>query len=136
MTAYVLDSSALIRYIDDESGAGRVEEILKECVAGRTAVCISALQWGEIAGNVRSRLGATDQLRILSTILPSEVEIVPVTGERAVRAAELKVDRKIAYADAIALELARESSDHVLVTADYGFKAVEDMAHIEFLPSK
>jgi predicted nucleic acid-binding protein len=94
------------------------------------------LQWGEVAGNIRSRFGATDQLRILSTVLPSEVEIVPVTGERAVRAAELKVDRKIAYADAIALELARESSDHVLVTADYGYKAVDDMAHIEFLPSK
>jgi ribonuclease VapC len=136
MTAYVLDSSALIRYIDDETGAGRVEEILKECVDGRAAVCISALQWGEVAGNIRNRFGATAQLRILSTILPSEVEIAVVTAERAVLAAELKVDRKIAYADAVALELARESSDHLLVTADYGFKAVEDMARIEFLPLK
>jgi predicted nucleic acid-binding protein len=136
MTAYVLDSSAVIRYIDDEPGAERLEEILKACVDGKAAVCISALQWGEVAGNIRGRFGATDQVRILSTILPSEVEIVPVTGDRAVRAAELKVDRKIAYADAIALELARESSDHVLVTADYGYKTVDDMAHIEFLPSK
>ncbi len=136
MTVYVLDSSAVIRYIDGEAGANRVNAILKVCVDGRATVCISALQWGEVAGNIRGRFGATDQLRILSTVLPSEVEIVPVTGERAVRAAELKVDRKIAYADAIALELARESSDHVLVTADYGYKAVDDMAHIEFLPSK
>ena len=136
MTSYVLDSSAVIRYIDDEPGAARVEEILKACVDGRAALSISALQWGEVAGNLRSRFGANDELRILSTILPSEVEIVPVTGERAVRAAQLKVDRKIAYADAIALELARESTDHVLVTADYGCKAVDDMARIEFLPSK
>jgi predicted nucleic acid-binding protein len=136
MTAYMLDSSAVIRYIDDEPGAERLEEILKACVDARAAVYISALQWGEVAGNIRSRFGATDQLRILSTILPSEVEIAPITAERAVLAAELKVDRKIAYADAIALELARESSDHVLVTADYGFKAVEDIAHIEFLPLK
>jgi ribonuclease VapC len=136
MTAFVLDSSAVIRYIDDEPGAARVEEILKACVDARAAVYISALQWGEVAGNIRSRFGPTDQLRILSTILPSEVEIVPVTGERAVLAAELKVDRKIAYADAIALELARESSGRVLVTADYGYKAVDEMAHIEFLPSK
>jgi predicted nucleic acid-binding protein len=136
MTAYVLDSSAVIRYIDDEPGAERLEEILKACVDARAGVYISALQWGEVAGNIRSRFGATDQLRILSTILPSEVEIVPVTAERAVLAAELKVDRKIAYADAIALELARESSDRVLVTADYGFKAVGDMAKMEFLASK
>jgi predicted nucleic acid-binding protein len=136
MTVYVLDSSAVIRYIDSEAGANRVNAILKVCVDGRATACISAVQWGEVAGNIRGRFGAIDQLRILSTILPSEVEIVPVTGERAVRAAELKVDRKIAYADAIALELARESTDHVLVTADYGYKAVDDIAHIEFLPSK
>jgi predicted nucleic acid-binding protein len=136
MTAYVLDSSAVLRYIDDEPGAEHVEEILKSCVDGRAVVCISALQWGEVAGNIRNRFGATGQLRILSTILPSEVEIVPVTAERAVLAAELKVDRKIAYADAIALELARESSNHLLVTADYGFKTVADLANIEFLPLK
>jgi len=136
MTAYVLDSSALLRYMDDESGAERVEEILKACVAGQVSLSISALQWGEIAGNIRQRFGATDQLRILSAIAPSEVEIIPVTAERAVRAAELKVDRKMAYADAIALEFTRERPDRVLVTADYGFKSVNDLAKIEFLPSK
>ena len=136
MTAYVLDSSALLRYMDDEAGAERVEEILKACVAGQVSLSISALQWGEIAGNIRQRFGATDQLRILSAIAPSEVEIIPVTAERAVRAAELKVDRKMAYADAIALELTWERPDRVLVTADYGFKSVNDLAKIEFLPSK
>lgn len=136
MTVYVLDSSALIRYVDDEAGAGRVEDILKACVAGSAGVWISALQWGEVAGNIRRRFGATDQLRVLSTLLPSEAEIIPVTGDRAVRAAELKVDRKIAYADAVALELAMESAEHVLVTADFGFKDVDVLARVEFLPSK
>jgi predicted nucleic acid-binding protein len=136
MTVYVLDSSALLRYIDDEPGSQRVEDILKACVAGQVGVCISAMQWGEVAGNIRHRFGATDQSRILSAILPSEVEVVPVTAQRAVGAAEIKVDRKIAYADAIALELAREAPDHVLVTADYGFKSVNDLATVEFLPVK
>ena len=63
-------------------------------------------------------------------------QIVTVSGERAVRAAALKVDRKIGYADAFALEWAMESPDRVLVTADYGFKPVEDLARIEFLPVK
>ena len=31
---------------------------------------------------------------------------------------------------------AKQSPDHVLVTADYGFKPVEDLARIEFLPAK
>jgi PIN domain nuclease of toxin-antitoxin system len=136
MTAYVLDSSALLRYIDNEAGADRIEGILIDSVAGQAKVCISAVQWGEVAGNLRKRLGALQERRILSSFLPSESEIVAASAERAVRAAEIKVDRKIAYADAFALELAMESADHVLVTADYGFKAVDDLARIEFLPAK
>ncbi len=136
MTVYILDSSAVIRYIDSEAGADRVNALLKACVAGQAEVRISAVQWGEVAGNLRKRLGALQQRRILSSFLPSESEIVAASAERAVRAAEIKVDRKIAYADAFALELAMESADHVLVTADYGFKAVDDLARIEFLPAR
>jgi uncharacterized protein len=136
MTVYVLDSSALIRYIDDEPGAERVEQVLGTCAAGKANVCISALQWGEVAGNLRKRLGALHEKRILSSLLPSEAEIVAVSAERAVRAAEIKVDRKVSYADAIALELASSFADHVLLTADYDFKDVADLARIEFLPLK
>jgi PIN domain nuclease of toxin-antitoxin system len=135
MTAYILDSSALLRYIDNELGADRVESILSECISGRSEARISAVQWGEIAGKLRAHHGAQQQRRILSS-LPTEIEIVSATVDRAVHAAELKVDRKIAYADAFALDLAMQSADHVLVTADYGFKSVADLARIEFLPAK
>ena len=136
MTVYVLDSSALIRYIDSEAGADRVNALLKACVSGKAGLCISAVQWGEVAGNLRKRLGASEEKRILSTLLPSEAEIIPVGGERAVRAADIKVDKNISYADAFVLELAMSFTDHVLVTADYGFKDVDDLARIEFLPAK
>lgn len=72
----------------------------------------------------------------MTNLLPSEAEIVPATGQRAIRAATLRVDRNIAYTDGFAMDLALDSSDRVLVTADYGFKAVEDLAKIEFLPAK
>jgi PIN domain nuclease of toxin-antitoxin system len=136
MTTYVLDSSAALRFLDDGAGAGRVEEILGACAGRRAELSISAVQWGEIAGKLRKRLGVRDEMRVLSSLLPSEVAIVPVTADRAVHAAGLRVDRNIGYADAFALELAMESAEHVLVTADYGFKPVEDLARIEFLPLK
>ena len=136
MKAYILDASALIRYIDDEAGAERVEEILGACVAGNAELCISAMQWGEVAGNLRKRLGRVEEERILSSILPSESQIIPLTGERAVLAAGIKMDRSLSFADAIALELAMSFKDHVLVTADYGFKDVDDLARIEYLPAK
>jgi rRNA maturation endonuclease Nob1 len=68
--------------------------------------------------------------------LPSEAEIVSASGDRAVRAADVKADRKIPYADAFALELAMNAAECVLVTADYEFKAVADLASVEFLPTK
>jgi ribonuclease VapC len=136
MTTYVLDSSAALRYVDDEPGADRVEEILGACASWRAELLISAVQWGEIAGKLRKRVGASDEVRILSGLLPSEAQIVSASADRAVRAADLRIDRSIAYADAFALELAMELPDRVLVTADFGFKSVADLAQLEFLPAK
>jgi predicted nucleic acid-binding protein len=136
MTTYVLDSSAALRYLDDKPGADRFEEILSACAGRKADLAISAIQWGEIAGKVRKRFGERDQARILANLLPSEAVIVPASAERAVRAASLKVDRNLAYADGFALELAMESREHVLVTADYDFRSVGDIARIEFLPLK
>lgn len=136
MTVYVFDSSALIRYVDGEAGAERVNALLFECVAGRAKGCISAVQWGEVAGNLYRRADAARAMSILSSLLPGEVEIVPATAERAVRAGIYKVEKKLGYADAFALELANESHDRVLVTADYGFKNIETLVSIEFLAAK
>jgi predicted nucleic acid-binding protein len=136
VNVYVLDSSAVLRYIDDEAGADRVEAIFRACLLKRGTMCISALQWGEIAGRLRKRLGAATATRVLETLLPLELEIMAATGERAVRAAKLRLDHNISYADCFALDLAMDSAESVLVTADYDFKMVADLASIEFLPAK
>jgi predicted nucleic acid-binding protein len=75
-------------------------------------------------------------MRVLQSLLQFDIRVIPATAERAVRAAEIKEDRKLAYANAFAIELAMDSTDHLLVTADYDFKEVADMARIEFLPVK
>ena len=50
MVAYVLDASALLRYLDDEAGSGRVAEIIESHLAGNCSAILSAVHWGEIAG--------------------------------------------------------------------------------------
>jgi predicted nucleic acid-binding protein len=136
VTVYVLDSSAVLRYIDGEAGGDRVNAIFKTVVQRRAEMCIPALQWGEIAGELRKRLGPTEGMRVLESLVPLELDVVPAGGERAVHAATLRMDHHIAYADAFALDLAMDSPDHILVTADYDFKAVADLVRIEFLPLK
>lgn len=136
MTVFVLDSSAVLRYIDNEAGAYRVNAIFKACVRRQARMCIPALQWGEVARELRKRLGALAGRRALESLLPFELDVVSASAERAVNAAALRVDRKISYADAFGLNLAMDSPEHILVTADYDFKEVADLARIEFLPLK
>jgi len=136
MTNFVLDSSAILRMLDKEAGWQRVAEILELYAVGSCALFISAVQWGEIAGRIRKRGGVLEQIRVMGKLSQLQLVIEPVMPEQAVRAAELKADRGISYADAFALELATRSPERILITADYDFKNVSDLANIEFLPSK
>jgi predicted nucleic acid-binding protein len=136
VTVFVLDASAALRFLDKEAGWDRIAAILTAKRSKLAELTVSAVQWGEIAGAVRKKQGSFAQSRAMGIFAQFQPIIVAATGERAIRAAEIKVDRKISYADAFALELAMDSPEHVLVTADYGFKAVDDLAQIEFLPVK
>jgi len=136
VTTYVLDASAVLRFYDRETGWERVAQVLSQGMARKVGLTISAVQWGEIMGAVRKKQGVGAELRAMGILSRFPLQIEPATAERAMRAAELKVDRKIAYADAFAATLAMEIAESVLVTADYGFKTVEELTRIEFLPPK
>jgi len=97
---------------------------------------MSAVQWGEVAGLVRRRRGHSAQQQALNDLGFFQMRIEPATPARAVRAAEIKEDRKVPYADAFVLELALDSPNSVVLTADFDFKKVSHLAKIEFLPLK
>src|ERR1700733_103911 len=136
MGTYVLDASAILRYLDDEAGAERVEQIIKGHIAGKNLVAISAVHWGEIAGVAWKRHGEAGMRAALSRLSAFGFEIVDVTAERAVHSAVIKNNRKIPYADAFGVDLAGDSADHVLVTADFDVKPAKQDGRIEFLPLK
>lgn len=136
MVTYVLDASVILRYLDGEAGSERVREIIKGHLAGRCRAAVSAVHWGEVAGIVWKRHGRGGMDAALGRLAAFGFEIVPVTGERAVKTAMIKQERKIPYADAFGVELAGESDEHVLVTADFDGKVAENDVRIEFLPVK
>ena len=125
----------MLRFLDKLRGWERVASILEDQLSGLCSVSLSAIQWGEIAGKVRKDSGPAGQSRALQILTELLVTTVPITAEQAVRAAELKVDLKLSYADAFALELAMRTPGGILVTADYDFKAADHLARIEYLPS-
>ena len=136
MVTYVLDSSAILRYLDNDAGAERVAEIIKSHLAGRCAAMISALHWGEIAGITCKGHGKGAMELVLSRLSAFGFEVIPADAERAVGAALIKLKRQISYVDAFGVELAAEARDRVFVTADFDFKPASRDAKIEFLPAK
>lgn len=136
MVTYALDASAVLRFLDGEAGADRVGEIIKGHLSGAHRVVISAIHWGEVAG-VTCKLHGTQALDlVLSRLLSFGLEIVDITAERAVRAAQIKLKRKLSYADAFGVELASDSPEHCLVTADFDLKPAAYDVKIEFLARK
>lgn len=135
MVTYALDASALLRYLDDEAGSDRVAEIIKLHMSGNCRAIVSAVHWGEIAGVTCKFHGRDVMDSVLARLETFGLEIVPATGERAVRASLIKLERRIPYVDAFGAELA-DSANHVLVTADFDLKPVQRDIKIEFLPAK
>jgi predicted nucleic acid-binding protein len=136
MVTYVLDSSAILRYLDDEAGAARVSEIIKSHLAGKCEAILAAVHWGEVAGIVAKVHGKQAMEMVLSRLYAFGFQIVPADAERAVSAAMIKLKRTIPYLDAFGVEVAAEADDRVLVTADFDFKAADRDVKIEFLPAK
>ena len=131
-----MDSSAILRYLDDEPGADRVENCINSHIALRDQIVLSAIQWGEIASVLLKRHGPSATENALIDLRALDFDLVPATPQRAERAASIKVRMNIPYADAFAVELASDSPNHVLITADFDFKSAEQDIRIEFLPAK
>ena len=141
MVRYVLDSSAILRYLDDEAGAARVAEIIKSHLAGGCEAIVSAVHWGEVAGITCKLHGRRAMDLALSRLSAFGLPIIAVDADRAVRSSLIKLrliklKRDIPYVDAFGIELASGSRDHVFVTADFDFKPASRDVTIEFLPRK
>ena len=135
MVTYVLDSSAILRFTDNEAGADRVQRILDKYLDGTAHVAVSAIHWGEAAARVYKLRGRDVMEKVLQRLQAMGIQIVPVTAEQAVTAALIRVDHKIPYVDAFGAEIA-SAPHHVFVTADFDLKPAAQIANIEFLPQK
>jgi predicted nucleic acid-binding protein len=136
MLTFVLDASAILRFVDNEAGADRVRTILLEGANGNSAVEISPVNWGEVIYILAKRANANAAIKLAYNIFERGAASPVAAAQRAERTGVLKLKYNIGYSDAFALELAQDSKDHVLVTADFDFKPAANDVAIEFLPTK
>lgn len=132
---YVLDASSLLRFLDDEAGASRVEALLNKARLGGNELLLSAVNWGEVVHVLVRAHGSEKARPVLDGLASLPLKIVSITALHAEEAAWFKEQFKVPYADAFAGALARRENV-TLVTADYDFKSAGAAIKVEFLPAK
>jgi predicted nucleic acid-binding protein len=124
MKRIVLDASALLTFFHNRPGAAKVEEQIQLAIGGKRELLMCVVNWGEIYYSVWRDQGPGFALQILSKIAQLPVALVPADLELTRRAAELKANHKLPYADCFAAALAA-STKSPLLTSDADFAHVE-----------
>ena len=93
------------------------------------------VNWGEVVGKIYKSQGRYAADHLSTTLQFYGLEIIPAGMDRAARAALLKVDLKLGYADAFCIELAIGIANSVIVTADYDFQVAAALVTLKFLPN-
>jgi predicted nucleic acid-binding protein len=135
VVTYILDSSAILRFTDNEAGADRVQQILDKYLDGNAHVAASALHWGEAAGRLYKLRGRDVMDIVFQRLAGMGIEVIPVTAEQAIAAALIRAHHKIPYVDAFGAAIV-SAPQHIFITADFDLKPAAQFAKIEFLPTK
>jgi len=129
---YVLDSYALLAYLNGETGQKRVEEILTSAQAGNAFVFLCTLNLGEVLYIVERRRGLQQAQMILALLDSLPLLQIELARSLVLDAAHIKAQHTISYADAFVTAIA-QVEDACVVTGDPEFKSVESLVQIEWL---
>jgi len=120
--AIILDSWAVLAYLEDEPAADGVEAIMEEAHDARIPLLMTVVNAGEVWYSVaRSHSDEQADETVLKDIGDLGVTLVDVGWTLTRQAAAFKRRGRIAYADCYAAALAKQS-DAPLVTGDPEFK--------------
>jgi len=135
--AYVLDSFALLAYLEGEAGMPRVRSVLQGATARRHLVYLSLINLGEALYITERERGLVEARRALGAIDQLPLEIVGVSRSTVLAAAHIKARFPIAYADAFAVVTAQERAG-VVITGDPKFRPLAEagLVAVEWLPRR
>jgi predicted nucleic acid-binding protein len=120
----VLDSWALLCYLEEEPGFEKVIELFEKATESSTPLFMCLVNWGEVYYQVARRFGDQKAQEIERLIDTFPITLVEADKELTREAARVKATRRMAYADCFAAALARIKKAE-LCTGDPEFKAVE-----------
>lgn len=122
--SYVFDSHAILTYLQNEPGADKVKRLLDKVSARKAIGLMSTVNLCEVQYVVMRRTDRHSARVVSETIRNWGIEILPVDGEVAFRAATMKAGGGLSLGDCFCAAVAEEHGS-VLVTGDPELKTIE-----------
>ena len=130
---YVIDACALIAFLADEEGAGKVEGILKEAEKGKCKLFMNRINLLEVFYGVYREEGKEKAEEVLERILKLPIKIIKIIKSKVFKAAgRLKATYKISLADSIALAETFTKKALILTADHHEFDEIEGKEKINF----
>lgn len=132
---YVLDSSALLAYLTNESGADRVGDLLEQAKRGRCRLLVPFMVFMETCYRVWQLKGEEAARRTFADLSHLPVQRVDVEERSLWLACEMKAVHRLSVGDAwvLAIALAHKA---VLVHKDPDFERAGHLVGLVSLPYK
>src|SRR4030067_2582372 len=127
---YVLDSYALLAYLEAEPGSDRIRELLEAAKGRNCYLHMCVVNMGEVIYIVERERGLPKAQETLARIDELPIEIVDVGRTLTLAAAHLKMDCPIAYADCFAAALSQIKKAS-LVTGDPEFHKIKPNCNLQ-----
>jgi predicted nucleic acid-binding protein len=126
----VLDSFALLAYLENERGA---EKVKRHLAAKDAEILINDINLGEVYYIIARERSIEDADHFMEVVFPSlPVARVENGLQEVIDAARIKAEHALSYADCFAVATAR-THGALLVTGDPEFKKVQGLIELDFI---
>jgi len=132
---FVLDSFALLAYLEGEAAAGDVENVLNRARRQQADIWMSVINLGEVLYITEREQSLQAAQIALSAVDQLPVVLVDADRSLTLDAAHVKAHHSVSYADAFAVSLAMKHNA-AIITGDPEFGKVESLAPVHWIPQR
>jgi predicted nucleic acid-binding protein len=125
MEQYVLDSYAVLAFLNNEPPAQDIEDVLRLARKGELEIYMSWVNLGEVYYRLHRVYNRQTALQVVEIIKAWPVELLPAEEKITMLAGDIKAKYRLSYADAFAAATAVYTNG-ILLTGDHEFKPLED----------
>jgi uncharacterized protein len=130
--AIVLDSWAVMAYLEDEASAEKVAEIIADAHEEKIPLLMTVVNAGEVWYILAREISVAEADASVRQLRQLGIEFINADWDLAREAGGFKAKHKMSFADCFAAALAKQRKAH-LVTGDQEFKQVEADVIINWL---